>query len=81
MKNPDMVELYRILWREKGARRADKIDTENNQVVLDNLHPGKEYELVIKAGNANGTSQLSPPLQFITAENFYIETQNGELMI
>jgi hypothetical protein len=76
-KNPQSVELYRILWREIGNVHAvDKIDTEALQVVLDNLKPGVTYELVVKAGNANGTSQLSAPLQFFTADNYFVETQN-----
>ena len=33
------------------------------------------YELVIKAGNANGTSQLSPPLKFIAADEYIVETR------
>ena len=31
------------------------------------------YELVIKAGNANGTSQLTPPLKFIAADEYIVE--------
>jgi hypothetical protein len=33
------------------------------------------YELVIKAGNANGTSQLTPPIKFITADKYIIEAR------
>merc|ERR1712043_154450 len=30
------------------------------------------YEVVVKAGNSNGTSQLTKPLNFITADQFII---------
>ena len=36
------------------------------KIEIEDLQPGVTYELVIKAGNANGTSQLTPPLKFIT---------------
>jgi hypothetical protein len=62
-------------------RNAFKIDTEKNEIILENLRPGLKYELVIKAGNSNGTSQLSPPLQFVTADNFFIEAQTGKIIL
>ena len=62
-------------------RHADKIDTQSNRIVLKNLKPLVTYELVVKAGNGNGTSQLTPPLQFITADTYYVETQNGEVYL
>ena len=38
------------------------------KIEIEDLQPGVTYELVIKAGNANGTSQLTPPLKFITGK-------------
>ena len=38
------------------------------------LHSGTTYEVVVKAGNSNGTSQLTQPLKFITADEFIIAT-------
>jgi len=36
------------------------------------------FELqVVKAGNANGTSQLTPPLKFITADKYVIEAKGS----
>ena len=34
--------------------------------------------MVIKAGNANGTSQLSPPLKFIAADEYIVETRAAD---
>jgi len=75
VKNPQFVELYRILWRREGSRLARKIDTAETTVHLEDLLPGVTYELVVKAGNANGTSQLTPPLKFITADKYVIEAK------
>ena len=33
--------------------------------------------MVIKAGNANGTSQLTQPLKFITADEYIVETSRA----
>ena len=64
-KNPQVVDLYRILWRPMGSGKAYKVDTSQTYYTIENLLPGVEYELVIKAGNANGTSQLTPPLRLV----------------
>ena len=76
-KNPEVVELYRILWRAVNSVRALKVDTSRTKITIENLKPGIAYELVIKAGNANGTSQLTQPLKFITADEYIIETQRS----
>ena len=57
-------------------RVAQKLDTEETTVTLKNLTPSVEYELVVKAGNSNGTSVLSPPITFVVADKFIINT-NG----
>jgi len=74
-KNAEVVELYRILWRAQGSVKAKKVDTSRTKIEIEDLQPGVTYELVIKAGNANGTSQLTPPLKFITADEYIVETQ------
>lgn len=74
LKNAQVVELYRILWRAEGSVHAQKVDTSRTKITLENLIPGLTYELVIKAGNANGTSQLTQPLKFITADEYIVET-------
>ena len=33
-KNPQVVELYRILWRPVGSGRAYKIDTSHNSYTI-----------------------------------------------
>jgi hypothetical protein len=73
-KNAEVVELYRILWKAQGSGRAQKVDTSRTRITIENLIPGIPYELVIKAGNANGTSQLTRPLKFITADEYIVET-------
>merc|ERR1712032_1317036 len=35
---------------------------------------GTTYELVVKAGNGNGTSQLTAPLKFITGDKYILAT-------
>ena len=59
-------------------RRALKLDTTATEIIIEGLEPATIYELVVKAGNSKGTSQLTPPLQFITADKFIIETTNGK---
>eukprot|EP00092_Neocalanus_flemingeri_P093803 GFUD01119242.1.p1 GENE.GFUD01119242.1~~GFUD01119242.1.p1 ORF type:complete len:1460 (+),score=180.34 GFUD01119242.1:219-4598(+) len=73
-KNPHSVELYRVFWRPVGAKGANKSDTVQRKLVLHELHSGTTYEVVVKAGNSNGTSQLTQPLKFITADEFIIAT-------
>merc|ERR1719228_81789 len=73
-KNPLSVELYRVFWRPVGAKGANKSDTVQRKLVLHELQSGTTYEVVVKAGNSNGTSQLTQPLKFITADEFIIAT-------
>ena len=53
-------------------RRANKTDSIQRKVTLTGLQPGVHYEVVVKAGNSRGTSQLTTPLKFITADQFII---------
>lgn len=73
-KNSKAVELYRVFWRPLGAKGANKTDTTDTKLMLDNLASGTTYELVVKAGNSNGTSVLTSPLKFITADEYIIAT-------
>jgi len=73
-KNPENVELYRVFWRPVGAKDTFKNDTVDQQLRLNNLVSGVTYELVVKAGNSNGTSHLTAPLRFITGDEVIIET-------
>ena len=58
--------------------KAQKLDTEETTVTLKDLTPSVEYELVVKAGNANGTSILSPPITFVVADKFIIKTNGAQ---
>ena len=71
-KNPETVDLYRVFWRRVGSRTANKTDTISRKVVLTGLSPGVAYEVVVKAGNSNGTSQLTTPITFIPADQYII---------
>ena len=53
-------------------RTANKTDTINKKVVLTGLTPGVAYEVVVKAGNSNGTSQLTTPITFVPADQYII---------
>ena len=77
-KNPQTVELYRVFWRPVGQQETNKSDTVARRLLLTGLRPGTTYELVVKAGNSNGTSQLTAPLKFITADKYIIATQPVE---
>ena len=57
-------------------RHAAKMDTPEKHAMLENLAPGATYELVVKAGNSNGTSQLTSPLKFVMAKNYIVQTTN-----
>jgi len=73
-KNPDRVELYRVYWRPIGAKETLSNDTTDTQMRLSALTGGTTYELVVKAGNANGTSHLTAPLMFATGDEVIITT-------
>jgi len=73
-KNADKVELYRVYYREQGTRESDINDTAKKMFKIDNLEPGKLYEVVLKAGNSKGTSHLTPPIVFATSNQVFIET-------
>ncbi|KAK7081529.1 hypothetical protein SK128_028299, partial [Halocaridina rubra] len=73
-KNPNTVELYRVFWRLLGNRAAKKNDTSNNTIIIHGLQEGKVYEIAVKAGNANGTSVLTPTLNF--THEYYVTSSN-----
>ena len=61
-------KLYCILWRAQGSDRPMYISTSRTKIEIEDLQPGLLYKLVIKAGNSNGTSQITPELEFITTK-------------
>ena len=64
-KNPDRIEMYRLYWNVVGDNVVRKADVTQRSVILPYLEPGKRYEVAIKAGNSNGSSPLTQPLQFV----------------
>lgn len=75
MKNPHMVEGYRIYWHEVEPVTDDavskinnigtyRVDTKDLSVRIGDLRPHIIYELVVKAGNKFGSSVLTDPIKF-----------------
>ena len=73
-KNPDAVELYRVYWRPQGSKETMNNDTTDTKLELKNLIGGTVYELVVKAGNSQGTSHLTAPIRFATGDQVTILT-------
>lgn len=73
-KNPDTVELYRVFWRLQGVKQTDKNDTRLTWLNLVGLKENLPYELVVKAGNRDGTSTLTEPLVFTLSDKYIIST-------
>eukprot|EP00092_Neocalanus_flemingeri_P007163 GFUD01007739.1.p1 GENE.GFUD01007739.1~~GFUD01007739.1.p1 ORF type:complete len:206 (-),score=64.68 GFUD01007739.1:26-619(-) len=72
-KNPGAVEIYRVFWRPVGAKGSNKTDIVENKIVLHELASETLYEVVIKAGNADGTSQLAEPVHFQITDSLSVE--------
>jgi hypothetical protein len=58
---------------------VNKNDTRANSLIIPGLRENVRYELVIKAGNRDGTSQLTEPLSFTLSDKYIISssTQSG----
>jgi len=69
-KNPEAVKVYRVFWRPVGAKGSNRSDIALNKLILHDLESGVSYEVVAKAGNGNGTSQLTKPVIFKTEGSF-----------
>ncbi|GLH02720.1 Ig-like and fibronectin type-III domain-containing protein C25G4.10 [Gryllus bimaculatus] len=63
-KNPAAAEMYRVLWRQRGARAWFKNDTRAASLRLTALKEGAAYECAVSAGNRLGTSALSALVLF-----------------
>ena len=50
------------------------MDTPFTNVTIDNLEPDVSYELVVKSGNSEGTSHLTPSVTFVTADKYIVKT-------
>ena len=62
LKNPSLVQYYRIFWRPFGSRELSRTITNLTWIKLNNLSMDKQYEFVVKAANQHGSSVYSDPL-------------------
>lgn len=75
--NPHKANIYRVFWRQMGEKMSQKIDTNETSVRIKSLKAGIQYETVIKAGNSQGTSVLTPHLLFYTEDNAISSAHTG----
>jgi len=62
----------RVFWRAQGAKKSDKNDTTDSSLRIVGLLENVAYELVVKAGNHEGTSKLTEPLSFTLSDKYII---------
>lgn len=62
LKNPALVQYYRIFWRPFGSRELSRTVTNLTWIRLNDLNVNKQYEFVVKAANQHGSSVYSDPL-------------------
>lgn len=62
IKNPDLVQWYRVFWRPVGSRDLKQDQTDWTYFELTNLNNDQTYEFVVKSGNRHGLSLISDPL-------------------
>ena len=72
-KNPDKVDLYRVFWRPVGVKGSNKSDIIEPKITLHDLESDVSYEVVAKAGNGEGTSQLTEPVIFNIAHKLNVQ--------
>lgn len=65
-----LVLVFRVFWRTVGEKNPTKNDTKETNILITGLKDDVTYELVIKAGNQIGTSMLTDPMKFSTAEKY-----------
>lgn len=81
-KNAHKVEGYRIYWHEVdpnvehstsytaiNGNGMHRVDTREMSIRIRDLRPNVVYELMIKAGNQNGSSILTEPITFQLGKN------------
>lgn len=81
MKNPHMVEGYRVFWHDMDPSSdnnfsntinglgTSRLDAKETSIRIDGLKQGVMYELVVKAGNHYGASVLTEPLRFTLGDH------------
>ena len=75
------MPLQRVFWRTQGSKQVNKNDTRATSLIIPGLKENIRYELVIKAGNRDGTSTLTEPLSFTLSDKYIISssTQSGKI--
>ncbi len=61
---------FRVFWRTIGNKNPTKNDTKETNILITGLKDDVTYELVMKATNQMGTSMLTDPVKFSTAEKY-----------
>lgn len=62
LKNPELVQWYRVFWRPIGSRDLNRNQTDKAYFELEGLDATKMYEFVVKSGNHYGLSVFTDPL-------------------
>uniref|UniRef100_A0A4D5RKC4 Putative neural cell adhesion molecule l1 n=1 Tax=Ixodes scapularis TaxID=6945 RepID=A0A4D5RKC4_IXOSC len=62
IKNPDVVQWYRVLWRHVGSQSINRNETLKAPFNLTDLPTGLIYEFLVKAGNHYGMSASTLPV-------------------
>ncbi|XP_067138192.1 Ig-like and fibronectin type-III domain-containing protein 1 [Centruroides vittatus] len=73
LKNPQMVQWYRVFWRPVGTRNTFRNQTKKSLFTLKNLKPETTYEVALKAGNRYGLSTHTKPIVFTMRNSKYIK--------
>jgi len=69
----------RVFWRAQGAKKSDKNDTTDSSLRIVGLLENVAYELVVKAGNHEGTSKLTEPLSFTLSDKYIISASTRHI--
>lgn len=58
-------------------KQSQRMDTHSTSATISHLQPGIKYEAVVKAGNSQGTSILTEPIDFYTEDNLIPLAKQG----
>uniref|UniRef100_A0A131YT19 Neural cell adhesion molecule l1 n=1 Tax=Rhipicephalus appendiculatus TaxID=34631 RepID=A0A131YT19_RHIAP len=62
LKNPDVVQWYRVLWRSVGSQSINRNETLKPPFQFRDMEKGLIYEFLVKAGNHYGMSASTLPI-------------------
>lgn len=77
IKNPDVVQWYRVLWRSVGSQSINRNETLKAPFQLRHLEKGLIYEFLVKAGNHYGMSASTLPVVIHSAGSTYYHGGSG----